>query len=162
MSEINYLDFINFPMTKKAMVIADAAHKGQKRRKSGEDYIWHPLRVAESIFKKYMAVVAAVTKTINNSQETLDSFLAIAIMHDVFEDTIVKEENIKEDFSKFIINGIKTLSRCEGENYLNFILRVKYTPYFIIKMADIEDNMSDLDEGSLKDKYRLAYFILNS
>jgi hypothetical protein len=30
-----------------------------------------------------------------------------------------------------------------------------------VKLADLQHNMSDLNEGSLKDKYRFAEYILN-
>jgi hypothetical protein len=41
-------------------------------------------------------------------------------------------------------------------------MRVKKNPYaVVIKIADIEDDMIDLEEGSLKDNYRLAHYILS-
>ena len=55
------------------------------------------------------------------------------------------------------------MSKKEGENYLDFILRVKDDPLAIlVKIADIKDNMSSLNECSRKDKYRLALYILEN
>jgi hypothetical protein len=39
-------------------------------------------------------------------------------------------------------------------------MRIKQTPYWEIKIFDLEDNMFDLKESSLKDKYRLACYAL--
>jgi len=53
------------------------------------------------------------------------------------------------------------LTKIEGENYLDFILRAKGNEIARqVKIADIEDNMMSLKEGSLKDKYRLARYVL--
>ena len=53
------------------------------------------------------------------------------------------------------------MTKIEGENYLDFILRAKGNEIARqVKIADIEDNMMSLKEGSLKDKYRLARYVL--
>lgn len=61
---------------------------------------------------------------------------------------------------------VETLSKLPGENYFDFIMCVHNCGPFrvgaaAVKLADLEHNMSDLNEGSLKDKYRLAHYILN-
>ena len=62
-----------------------------------------------------------------------------------------------------VIMGVKGMTKIEGEDYLDFILRAKSNSFSIaVKIADIEDNMISLKEGSLKDKYRLALYILRS
>ena len=61
-----------------------------------------------------------------------------------------------------------------GENYFDFIMRINNgdrsredfcgafrVGMVSVKLADLEHNMSDLNEGSLKDKYRLAHYILS-
>lgn len=164
----NNIRFINgdmchlFPISKQAFSIAEISHRGQKRKFSDEDYIWHPVRVAESLFTSYMSTNNRVTSVVSRSGIGLDSFLSIAIMHDVFEDTKTKESDIRDVFTEFVIDGINTLSRKENENYFDFIMRIVYTPFAIIKKADIEDNMRDLKEGTLKDKYRLAHYVLKT
>lgn len=132
----------------KCTKIARTAHQGQVR-KFGDDkdkpYIVHPERVA-SAFK--------------NS----NLLASIAILHDVIEDTTVTEEDLRsEGIPAEIIGTVKCLSKKEGENYLDFIMRVKQNPLACpVKIEDIKDNMSSLQEGSLKDKYRLALYILEN
>jgi hypothetical protein len=44
---------------------------------------------------------------------------------------------------------------------LDFIKRARKNSFALkIKMEDIKDNINGLQEGSLKDKYRLALYIL--
>jgi hypothetical protein len=66
-------------------------------------------------------------------------------------------------FSGPIVDTVVVLSRDKenGETYFDFIMKVRKCSYAIpVKLADLEDNLSDLPEGSLKDKYRLARYIL--
>lgn len=129
----------------KILEIAEEAHKGQTR-KIGKDkglpYIIHPKRVAE-----------------NFSDETLKS---IALLHDVIEDTkITASDLLEKEVPKEVVSAVECLSRKENENYLDFILRIKKNKLAVnVKIADIEDNMKDLEESSMKDKYRLALYVL--
>ena len=127
-----------------AKQIAIEAHKGQKRKYSGEDYINHPRRVAEKF-------------------STEDSQV-IAWLHDVLEDTdFTSKDLLKRGVKPYCIKIVECLSRKEGETYFHFIMRVKdIRQARIIKMEDIRDNISDLREGMMKDKYRLALHILES
>ena len=133
-------------MFPRALEIAIQAHKNQTRKVTGEKwpepYIEHSKRVA-SYFKD------DIRKT-------------VSILHDVIEDAPVFEKVIKKEFSKTIYEAIIILTRQENENYFNFIMRVKNSDSLAIsiKIADLQDNMSDLQEGSKKDKYRFALYIL--
>ncbi|MFA7219143.1 MAG: hypothetical protein WC119_01280 [Synergistaceae bacterium] len=137
----------------KAFSIAKEAHDGQKRkfgRDQGADYIVHPIRVADNC--KGMAKVAA-------------------ILHDVIEDSdITAKDLIARGIPTDIVAAVQLLSKKEGDNYFDFIMRICNSNDFsdvyqiaaIVKIADLNDNMSDLQEGSLKDKYRFAKYILQN
>lgn len=122
----------------KCLRIATQAHTGQKRRFTGEDYITHPIAVADTM--KY----------------ELDK--CVAILHDVIEDTkVTVEDLLKEGVPQMVIDDVLLLTRKKGENYYNFISRVRDSASARrVKMADIEHNMSTLEEGHMKDKYRFA------
>jgi len=125
-----------------AEVVATKAHDGQMRKFEESDlpYIIHPKRVA--------GAVGFYLKP-------------IAWLHDVLEDTQVTESRLRECFSKDIVDAVVALTRKQSETYFDFIMRVIRNDMAIkVKIADIEDNLNTLPEGSLKDKYRLAKYIL--
>lgn len=128
-----------------AQKICLEAHAGQVRKFSDEDYACHPQRVA---------------CTVEQGQRNLP---AVALMHDVLEDTdytvpMMLEAGIARTTAGLVI----ALTRKDGETYYAYINRVCTNPDAIkVKLADLADNMRDLKEGSLKDKYRLAYHVLS-
>jgi len=123
----------------RAEILARKAHAGQ-RRWNMQPYIVHPEAVAS-----------------NFKDEILK---AIAWLHDTLEDTQVTEADLKE-FPMEVIFGVKCLTRKPSENYLDMILRVKASDFVIpVKIADLKHNLLNLKEGSLRDKYLLALYIL--
>ena len=84
-------------LIEKAFEIANEAHKGQKRF-SGEDYIQHPLRVAQTL-----------------SEFKLDPKTIVAgILHDVPEDTSVSLKEVEKNFGKeiaFLVDGVSKLGK---------------------------------------------------
>jgi|HubBroStandDraft_6_1064221.scaffolds.fasta_scaffold67695_2 (p)ppGpp synthase/HD superfamily hydrolase len=119
------------------------AHAGQTR-KNGEPYFEHPHRMALSL-----------------SDSTAR---AVAYLHDVLEDckdeAILKELNA---FPEFITTAVKLLTRTTGETYFNFIHRILASgnqTAIAVKIADLKDNLRDLEEGHKKDKYRFALALL--
>lgn len=126
---------------------AEEIHKNQKRKfGTKESYINHPRRVSERC-KDMMSK-------------------CIAWLHDTVEDGKKPEEIIKQ-IEKFfpgpVADGVKVLTRVkEQENYADYIIRLLSSPPVVlaVKLADLEDNMSDLKEGSMKDKYRLAHYLI--
>ena len=129
-------------MINLAKKIAIDAHKKQTRR-DGTLYINHPKRVASSF--------------------TYPNYIIVAWLHDVLEDTtITAEDLIRNGIPKQLVATIQSLTRRNNENYYDFIMRIKKD--FIatkVKIADINDNIThNLKEGFLKDKYRLAKYVL--
>ena len=128
---------------KSAKEIATTAHAGQFRKfsEAGQPYINHPKRVAMRVPKELRPA---------------------AWLHDVLEDTKVSEEILRANFPKEVVDEVVVLThKKKEENYFEYIMRVKKNPRaIVIKLADLRDNLSSLPEGSLKDKYRLAQFVL--
>lgn len=162
-----------------ALEYATFKHTGQKR-KDGRDYITHPIAVAdiavEFALEEYKKIFdgtrhgsgsGSISKyAFLETWDSKDTFLAhvynVAILHDTVEDTDATLEEIKEKFGFLVEVAVDHLTKREGENYLEAIERIEVTFVArIVKRADLTHNMSDLKEGSLKDKYRLAYKILS-
>ncbi|MFH1575537.1 MAG: RelA/SpoT family protein [Candidatus Nealsonbacteria bacterium] len=84
-------------LIKKAFQFAENAHQGQKRA-SGEDYIFHPLRVGKILSEMRL------------DQETV----AAGFLHDVPDDTSKTLEDIEKEFGKeiaFLVSGVSKLGK---------------------------------------------------
>ncbi|MCC7196990.1 GTP pyrophosphokinase [Candidatus Peregrinibacteria bacterium] len=109
----------------KAIQIALKAHEGQTD-KGGNTYVLHPLRLMV--------------------QMPTEQLQTIAVLHDVVEDSAYTFEDLaKEGFPEEVISAIRALTKKEGEQYNDFINRVKLNPLAVpVKIADLKDN-SNLD-----------------
>ena len=123
----------------KAYNFAELHHKGQKRR-SGEEYIIHPLNVAY--------ILAGVGLD--------DATICAALLHDVVEDTEVTHEDLTEIFGLEIaemVAGVTKLGTMpfdsieerQAEDYRKMFLALgKDIRVIIIKLADRLHNMRTL------------------
>ena len=124
-----------------AISIAALAHRGQ-RDKAGAVYLLHPLRL----------------------MLRMDSEAAMmaAVLHDVVEDSDWTLEGLRErGFSEEVVEAIACLTHRDGENYEEFVERLKPNPLARrVKLADLEDNMNVLRIGQLglKDLQRLEKY----
>jgi GTP pyrophosphokinase len=136
----------------EAYEFAEKAHDGQKRR-SGEEYIQHPLATAKNLAEMGMG-----GKTI-----------AAGLMHDVHEDTSVTLEEIEKKFSKEIatmVDGVTKLGKIKlrgshEEFYLEnlrkmFMAMASDIRVIIIKLADRLHNMQTLEHNPAEKQLRIA------
>ena len=130
----------------RAIEIAAAIHAGQMD-KGGAPYILHPLRV--------MLRVAPGAQQI------------VAVLHDVVEDSdgkITFDDLAREGFSREVIDGVRAVTKIDGESYEAFIARAALDPVGkAVKLADLAENsdLSRIDRPTQKDlerveKYRRA------
>jgi len=124
-----------------ALQIAAQAHAGQKRR-NGEPYILHPLRVMARVHTEEQKIVA--------------------VLHDVLEDTSWTAEQLKErGFPPHILHALDCVTKRHGERYEDFVTRSASDPLALrVKVADLEDNMdvARLPEITPKDQERLQKY----
>ena len=138
-----------------AIQLAIDAHNGQLRR-SGEEYVCHPLHVALILVEIGMDSDAVVA----------------ALLHDVVEDTAYTFDFLLEEgFPVHIVDALRCLTKLsEEEPYESFIQRVKTNPLAIaVKINDLTDNMDirrlqDITDSDVKRlrKYLRAYQELTS
>lgn len=123
-----------------AHAIAVVAHDGQSRKGAGEPYINHVERVADSLYGWKLKSIAYLHDTIEDTYITMESLEAMRIPMD-------------------IIGPVVLLTRHEGLTYAQFIDRMiedGNPDVFKVKIADIEDNLRDLDTTefwSMRKKY---------
>ncbi len=141
---LSYLSDEEISLIEKAYRYADEKHKGQKR-KSGEEYIIHPLSVA---------IILSNLKT--------DSDTIIAgLLHDVVEDTDTGLDEIKDMFGEDVrdlVDGVTKLTQLnlvndkvelQAENLRKmFLAMAKDIRVIIIKLADRLHNLRTLEYQS--------------
>lgn len=142
-------DYLLPNMYEKALQIAHEAHAGQKD-KAGNDYISHPIRVAQRCKSNDAKIVA--------------------LLHDTIEDTSITPTALRNyGFSDKIIEAILSVTRKEDETYAEFIERAAQNHIGKeVKIADLEDNMDlrrlpDINSEDLErcNKYLHSWRYLN-
>jgi len=126
-------------MIKKAYIIAELAHRQQKRQ-SGEPYFEHPIEVA-----KILMELKADSSTI-----------CAALLHDVVEDTSMSIEKVREMFGDEIatlVSGVTKIDKIHFENKDDYtaenlrkilLATAKDIRVMLIRLADRLHNMRTL------------------
>ena len=84
------------------------------------------------------------------------------MLHDVVEDTDVTVNDLKEaGFSDEVVSAVSTITKKAGEDYEEYLNRVKQNPIALrVKIADIEHNsdISRIPNPTEKDLNRLEKY----
>ncbi len=140
-------------MIDKAFNIANEAHWNM-RRKSGEPYIIHPISVA---------------KIVNQEIGLGAKSIAVALLHDVVEDTEYSLQDVEREFGPKIASLIDGLTKISGtynkenssslqaENFRKMLLTLSDDlRVILIKIADRLHNMRTLDSMPEHKKMKVA------
>lgn len=136
----------------EAIVYATQAHHGQRRKGiHREPYVVHPIRVMLAI----------------RDQGYSEEVQIAAVLHDVVEDTawtldFLNKKGLPQRSSQLVW----LLTRQEDTPYATFIDQLLVDSDAVaIKVADIEDNLVDIDDtpalSGLKDRYHKALAVLH-
>ena len=153
--KLNYLDKDEIEIIEKAIDYACSKHEGQYR-KTGEEYIIHPLSVA------------IILTTIKADKDTIIA----SLLHDVLEDTPTPKEELENLFGKTVANLVDGVTKInsinvstENEYLTNYYKKIivgmsEDVRVIIIKLADRLHNMRTLyaipvDRQKLKAKETL-------
>jgi guanosine-3',5'-bis(diphosphate) 3'-pyrophosphohydrolase len=145
-----YLEPGQIEQVSKAYYFAEQAHKGQKR-KSGEDYIHHPLAVAAILADMHMD----------------HQCLMAALLHDVIEDTGVPKHTLSKEFDEDVANLVDGVSKlksmfqsraeAQAENFQKMTLAMaKDIRVILVKIADRLHNMRTLGFLGPEKRRRIA------
>jgi RelA/SpoT family (p)ppGpp synthetase len=135
----------------RAYAFAERAHQGQVRR-SGEDFIHHPIAVAYHLAQLQMDMEA----------------LSAALLHDVIEDTGNSKKTITEEFGETVaelVDGVSKLNRMEFEtreqaqaaSFRKMVLAMsRDTRVIIVKLADRLHNIRTIGVMRADARRRIA------
>ena len=128
-------------MVDLALSIATQAHEGQLD-KAGVDYIKHPIYVA--------------------SQVDTEEEKAVALLHDVIEDSPVSaEELLQAGLPETVVTAVQVLTKKKEQDYQTYLETVKKNPLArVVKLADLKHNsdLSRLSSITEKDRERLKKY----
>ncbi len=146
-----YMEPQHVAVVLRAYDAAAKAHEGQKRR-SGEDYIMHPVAVAH--------ILAAMRM----DHQTI----AAAILHDTIEDTEMERDDLVEQFDEPIgklVDGVtkldkmkfRTRQEADAESFRKLLLAMSRDLRVIfIKLADRLHNMRTISHMSSSAQRRIS------
>ena len=124
-----------------ALSIARKAHEGQLD-KAVVDYIEHPIYVA--------------------SQVDTEEEKAVALLHDVIEDSPVSaEELLQAGLPETVVTAVQVLTKKKEQDYQTYLETVKKNPLArVVKLADLKHNsdLSRLSSITEKDRERLKKY----
>ena len=146
-----YYPNANLDRLKAAYEFSKKAHSGQVRR-SGEEYIYHPIGVS--------LILADLKLDIDT--------LATALLHDTVEDTEVELSDIEREFGPsvaLLVDGVTKISQMsfrnthekQGENIRKMIMAMgKDVRVILVKLADRLHNMRTLNHMPPHKQQRIA------
>lgn len=113
----SYLEQKGIGLIKKAIELAKQSHVGQLR-KSGEDYITHPLSVA---------ILLTELKVDAES-------IAAAVLHDTIEDTSVTTMQIRKEFGTDVANLVEAITKLSTVR-----IKKSWFPFYKVKKEEIPE-----------------------
>lgn len=116
-------------LARKAEILARHLHQGQKD-KANHPYVEHLQFVVDHL------------------ENPTDEMRAVAWLHDSVEDTHITLEEIRSEFGYSVADAVSAISKRKGENYHDYLIRVKQNPLArSVKLSDLKHN-SDLSRLS--------------
>mgnify|MGYP005989458893 FL=1 len=134
----------------KALEFATKMHEGQVRKYTGEEYITHPVAVAD--------IVEIYLDKKGYTEEEIMMAIEVAILHDTVEDTVATMETVEGFFGPEIAKGVWFLTKTP--NYVGnrkfrkelCEARLREAPEIIriIKTCDMFHNSLSIEEHDPK------------
>lgn len=155
--ERSYIEHL-YSKLSEAREIARKAHEGQYD-KAHQPFFLHPEAVSQ---------IVAET---NGTQDFIIQARIVSYLHDVIEDTPIRVEDLrKQEMPEPCIQAIEILTKKEGEDYWEYLSKVKQNGLArVVKIADMMHNsdlsrLAEITDADRKrqDKYRKGIAFLTT
>ena len=143
-------DDIDLNLIERTRLLASEGHKEQQR-KCGEPFINHPERIVKAL-DKYMQDNLIDSK---NFYRYYNTVIPLGWMHDLVEDTPFKLEEIELLFGTEISDRLDLLTKRDDEDYFDYGNRILYSKnklVYLVKLADLDDNLNSVGDGVFSKK----------
>lgn len=124
---------------------------GIARKYYNKKTFYHALDVANYVSENYMI-----------DKPTKEDAIIVAILHDLLEDTDLKEEDLLKIFDENIVNAVKILTKDKEQSYVDYCIEIKNSISLFsgqlaywVKLADMKDHLSKTE--TLTDKLKAKY-----
>lgn len=142
-----------------AIAIAEMAHSGQTRKRTGQLYVYHPMRVADYI-----------RKVVSDNDLNKYNMILAAILHDTIEDSdgfVTVDTLFYNGIPQPVIDAVVLLSKNlhKGLSYYEYLDKLALNVIATtVKIADMIDNLSDHPSTKQLVKYSggLNHLVRNS
>ena len=111
-------------------------------------------------FAHSMRVAAYVTENNLIPDEQMDDCIALAIMHDLLEDT---EYHISDKMDQYLSDCLRLITKPKEQDYIEYIKNIRehadmYQLTYWVKLADMKDHLIQTETltDKLKEKYLKA------
>lgn len=141
--------------------LSEHFHKGQFRKNGKTPYFEHPKAIVAELYKlKHLF-----------SEEDFEILLSLGIAHDLIEDCDITFDEFRAKIAPFgtsyqipvLMKALVAITKVGKPEYMTYLKGVKEDRFaLIVKLEDIKHNMSDLERGTLRDKYALAIYYLTN
>lgn len=128
-------------------------------------YIGYALKVAKKFYSKetYAHALRVANYVAENDlipDDQMDDCIALAIMHDLLEDT---EYQINSALGTYFNKCLKLITKSKEESYIDYIKSIRehaetYKLTYWVKLADMKDHLMETETltDKLKEKYLAA------
>ena len=150
----------HWDLVEKAKALAKESHEGLTD-KYGNPYFEHLERLADRVRGMEFTCVGETSE--------IDLYVAAAYLHDIIEDTLVTEGDLRLEFRHDeLIEAVKLLTRGEGVAYSDYVVSIKNSCFKsgaiarVVKLADLFDHLMGPTPcpESLVSRYEKSLYVL--
>lgn len=86
-----------------------------------------------------------------------EEYVLVALLHDVIEDSdLYTMQDIANEFSPAVVAGVQQMTKSDDVSYMNYLIGMDSEMAFVVKIADMMENLSNNPSAKNKMKYEMG------